>query len=46
VLRMMAEQDVNQVPVVDDGRLIGLISRSDILRLIQTRRELQEHQQT
>jgi len=40
VLRVMAEQDVNQVPVVEDGRLVGLIARSDILRLIQTRREL------
>jgi Zn-dependent protease/CBS domain-containing protein len=42
VLRVMAEADVNQVPVVDDGRLVGLIARSDILRLIQTRRELQQ----
>ena len=41
VLQLLARQDINQVPVVDDGRLIGLISRSDILRLIQTRRELQ-----
>lgn len=41
VLQVMAQADVNQVPVVDDGRLIGLIARSDILRLIQTRRELQ-----
>ncbi len=40
VLRLMAEQDVNQVPVVDGERLVGLITRSDILRLIQTRREL------
>jgi CBS domain-containing protein len=41
VLQLMARQDINQVPVVEDGRLLGLISRSDILRLIQTRRELQ-----
>ncbi len=40
VLQLMAEQDVNQVPVIEDGRLVGLIARSDILRLIQTRREL------
>jgi Zn-dependent protease/predicted transcriptional regulator len=41
VLQLMARQDINQVPVVEDGRLLGMISRSDILRLIQTRRELQ-----
>jgi Zn-dependent protease len=41
VLQLMARQDINQVPVVEDGRLLGLISRADILRLIQTRRELQ-----
>ena len=41
VLQLMARQDINQVPVVDDGKLLGMISRSDILRLIQTRRELQ-----
>ncbi len=41
VLQLMANQDINQVPVVEDGKLLGLISRSDILRLIQTRRELQ-----
>jgi CBS domain-containing protein len=41
VLQLMARQDINQVPVVEEGKLLGLISRSDILRLIQTRRELQ-----
>jgi Zn-dependent protease len=44
VLQLMASQDINQVPVVEEGRLIGLIARSDILRLIQTRRELQQQQ--
>lgn len=43
VLRLMAEQDVNQVPVVNGGRLVGLIGRADILRLIQTRRELAQN---
>jgi Zn-dependent protease len=42
VLQLMASQDINQVPVVEDGKLLGLISRSDILRLIQTRRQLQQ----
>ncbi len=37
VLQMMGETDVNQVPVVDGRRLLGIVSRADILRLIQVR---------
>jgi Zn-dependent protease/CBS domain-containing protein len=43
VLQIMGEADVNQVPVVEGRRLVGLVSRSDILRLIQIRRELADH---
>jgi len=39
-LEMMARQDLNQLPVVSGGVLAGLISRSHILQLIQTRTEL------
>jgi CBS domain-containing protein len=38
VLGLMSETDVNQVPVVIDNRIIGIISRADILRKIQVRR--------
>ncbi len=38
VLQMMGEADINQVPVVDGRRLVGIVSRGDILRLIQVRR--------
>lgn len=38
VLQLMSETDVNQVPVVVRKRIIGIISRADILRLIQVRR--------
>ncbi len=40
VLQLMAEWDVNQVPVVDGRILLGIISRADILRHIQIRRDV------
>jgi CBS domain-containing protein len=39
-LEMMGRDDINQIPVVEDGRLLGMISRSHILQLLQTRAEL------
>jgi CBS domain-containing protein len=39
-LEVMGREDLNQLPVVRDGHLEGLISRSHILRLLQTRAEL------
>jgi hypothetical protein len=36
----MASQDLNQLPVMNEHGLAGLISRSHILQLIQTRAEL------
>ena len=39
-LEVMAQQDLNQLPVVSEGGLAGLISRSHILQLIQTRAQL------
>jgi Zn-dependent protease len=43
VMQIMGEADVNQVPVVEGRRLVGMVSRADILRLIQVRRELADH---
>lgn len=40
VLEMMGRYDVNQVPLVDGRRLLGLVSRSDIVRIIQVRRAM------
>jgi hypothetical protein len=40
VLQKMDEYDVNQVPVVEDGRLLGLITRDSLLREIRLRAEL------
>jgi len=39
-LEMMGREDVNQMPVVQQGRLMGIISRAHILRVLQTRAEL------
>ena len=40
VLERMAREDVNQLPVVTDGRLDGVIARGHILQLLKTRAEL------
>jgi hypothetical protein len=39
-LEMMGREDINQMPVVQQGRLTGMISRAHILRVLQTRAEL------
>ena len=39
-LESMGRDDVNQLPVVSDHRLEGVISRSHVLRLLQARAEL------
>lgn len=39
-LEVMARQDLNQLPVMNEKGLAGLISRSHIIQLIQTRAEL------
>ena len=39
-LQLMAEYDINQLPVVEDGRLVGLLSRSNVIRFMQVRDEL------
>jgi Zn-dependent protease/predicted transcriptional regulator len=39
-LQLLVEGTLNQLPVVDDGRLVGLLSRADVLRFLQLREEL------
>jgi Zn-dependent protease/predicted transcriptional regulator len=39
-LTTMARDDVNQLPVMDDGRLEGIVSRGQFIRLLQARSEL------
>ena len=37
ILERMQNEDVNQMPVMNDGQLVGMITRDSILRVIQTR---------
>ncbi len=39
-LELMAAEDLNQIPVVSNGELKGLLSRSDVVNFLQTRAEL------
>ncbi len=39
-VEVMAATGLNQLPVVADGRLVGLVSRATVFRLLQVRREL------
>lgn len=39
-LEMMVRHDIHQLPVVSDGRLQGVVSRGDILRILQAAAEL------
>jgi Zn-dependent protease/predicted transcriptional regulator len=37
VLERMQADDINQMPVLDDGHIVGMIARDSILRVLQTR---------
>jgi Zn-dependent protease len=39
-LDLMSREEVHQLPVVEDARLAGVLTRGDILRVLRTRREL------
>jgi len=40
ILERMQERDINQMPVVREDSVVGLVTRDSILRVIQTRLEL------
>lgn len=40
VMPLIAGQDVNQLPVVLDGRVVGVLSRDSIMRFLEIRRSL------
>lgn len=40
VLQILTEHDINQVPVVADGKVVGIVARDNIINFIKTRTEL------
>jgi Zn-dependent protease/predicted transcriptional regulator len=42
-LMKMATKNVGRLPVIENGKLVGIISRSDISRTIQMNTELEQH---
>jgi len=46
VLRVMEQHDVNQVPVTQDGRLLGMITRDHLLRVLYANLEVAAHKAT
>ena len=42
LLEQMEDYDINQIPVVEQGKLLGLVSREQVLRFLRTRAKLEE----
>src|SRR5262249_52316582 len=40
VLGLMTGADVNQLPVLEDGRLVGMLSRESVMRYLDIRQSL------
>jgi Zn-dependent protease/predicted transcriptional regulator len=40
ILERMQADDINQMPVLDDGHIVGMIARDSILRVLQTRLQI------
>jgi len=39
-LHQLARRDVNQMPVLDNGQLVGMLRRRDLMRWLQLHSEL------
>ena len=40
VMQQMTEEGVNQLPVVEDGQLMGMVARDNLVSFINARSEL------
>ncbi len=40
VLQILTEKDINQVPVVEDGRVVGMVGRDNLLAFVKVRADL------
>lgn len=45
ILERMQRTDINQMPVLKEGQVVGMISRDSVLRIIQTRLQLERFAQ-
>ncbi|MEW6735963.1 MAG: site-2 protease family protein [Acidobacteriota bacterium] len=43
ILEIMGREEINQLPVVSEGRLLGIVSREHIVRLLTMRMEFAPH---
>jgi Zn-dependent protease/CBS domain-containing protein len=39
-LKVIAQHDLNQVPVIDQGKLVGILTRANVINYLQLRQEL------
>jgi Zn-dependent protease/CBS domain-containing protein len=44
VLNLLQSEDINQLPVLSEGKLIGLISRTNLIEYLQMRQEIETGQ--
>jgi predicted transcriptional regulator len=43
ILNRMRERDINQMPVLEEGHIVGIVARDSILRVLQTRIQVGDH---
>lgn len=44
--KKMLEEGHSRFPVIEDGRMIGILTRSDIMRTLDIRKELEEYKRS